>query len=245
MTPGIDCSNNNGPIDFDAVAGAGYQFAYIKVSEGISFSDAYFPYNWSEAKRVGMVRGAYHFARPDYGYTPDAELAWFIQCLGGAIQPGDFIVLDAEKGVGNTAAWYLRWLQLATSAFGFAPMLYSGRWFMDPAGITNNAAFADYGLILAAYQATQPAVPAPWDVLAMWQHSDTGSVPGLTGACDLDLFNGTIDRLKAYGKPQPAPQPARTPTNDDLIYFDKLLCAEPPQLALLHSSLEPFLPTPA
>jgi len=58
---GVDVSHHQGAIDWDAVAGDGIDFAYIKATEGGDLTDARFAENWSEAARVGLDRGAYHF----------------------------------------------------------------------------------------------------------------------------------------------------------------------------------------
>ena len=34
-------------------------------------------------------------------------------------------------------------------------------------------------------------IPAAWSYYTFWQHSDTGSVPGVSGDVDLDYFNGS------------------------------------------------------
>jgi lysozyme len=36
-------------------------FIYVKASEGNTLKDPQFEENWKQAKRVGMLRGAYHF----------------------------------------------------------------------------------------------------------------------------------------------------------------------------------------
>src|SRR5262245_60561532 len=59
---GVDLSNNNGDVDFDALAGSGIQFAICKASEGTWFRDGWFSHFWSECKRLNLARGAYHFA---------------------------------------------------------------------------------------------------------------------------------------------------------------------------------------
>ena len=61
---GIDVSNNNGSINWSKVKKDGYQFAYIKASEGTNFNDTLFDSNVKKAKASGIHTGAYHFGRP-------------------------------------------------------------------------------------------------------------------------------------------------------------------------------------
>jgi GH25 family lysozyme M1 (1,4-beta-N-acetylmuramidase) len=58
----------------------------------------------------------------------------------------------------------------------------------------------NYGLWLADWQDTLPSAPSPWSFVAIWQNTDSASVPGVSGNCDGDFFNGTRDRLVLYGK---------------------------------------------
>lgn len=239
MIPGIDVSNWNGFVDWNQVAGAGVQFAFAKASEGTSYSDPFFPRNWGEMKRVGLVRGAYHFARPDLN-EPEAEAAFFLRHIP-SLEPGDILVVDMEVGQGNLLSWTARFLTAVQAVTGFRPMIYSGDWFMAPHGL-EDASLGSYGLWIAAYQSTPPPPPAGWSLWAIWQHSATGSVPGIVGAVDLNWFAGTREQMLLYGKPVPAPKPKpRIPTNDDLVAAGKLLLAA--DIASTLSYLAPFAPT--
>ena len=48
-----------------------------------------------------------------------------------------------------------------------------------------------------------PDTPTPWTSWQFWQYADNGSVPGISGAVDLDEFNGTLAQLQAIGGPAP------------------------------------------
>lgn len=58
---GIDVSNHQGEIDWEAVAGDGISFAYVKATEGGDWVDRRFAENWAGAGEAGLERGAYHF----------------------------------------------------------------------------------------------------------------------------------------------------------------------------------------
>src|SRR5207245_9703027 len=62
-----------------------------------------------------------------------------------------------------------------------------------------SAAFASYPLWVANYGATCPSMPVGWSQWKFWQTSSTGSVSGITGAVDLDEFNGTLADLMSFG----------------------------------------------
>ena len=70
MTKGIDVSENNGYIDWQAVADAGIRFAIVRCSYGQTGVDENFLANVEGAHAVGIKCGAYH-----YGYALNPEQA--------------------------------------------------------------------------------------------------------------------------------------------------------------------------
>jgi GH25 family lysozyme M1 (1,4-beta-N-acetylmuramidase)/LysM repeat protein len=207
LLPGIDVSDWQGEINWDAVAQAGYEFAIAKATEGTGFVAHSFARNWAGIKGVGMVRGAYHFARPDSN-APSAEADFFVEQVG-ELEAGDLLALDLEAGSGHLAGWALEWLNRVTELVGFGPLLYSSPGFLDGHGCTGNAELAEYGLWLASWRAMLPAPPSAWPFIGFWQHTDKAGIPGIQGACDGNFFNGPRDRLVLYGKLDRAARSAR------------------------------------
>ena len=70
---GVDVSAYQGEIDWDTLALQGISFAYIKATEGSSFVDKCFDYNYAQAKKTGLRVGAYHFFSFDSGGDTQAE----------------------------------------------------------------------------------------------------------------------------------------------------------------------------
>ena len=58
---GIDVSNWQRNIDFNAVKNSGIYVVYIKSSEGKSFIDPYFEINYNNARANGLKVGFYHY----------------------------------------------------------------------------------------------------------------------------------------------------------------------------------------
>lgn len=221
MVKGIDVSNHQGHIDWDAVRNAGYEFAFIKATEGTGFVDPWFGRNWHEAKRVGMYRGAYHFPRPFDNADARVEADHFYNVvMDQGVEEGDMLVLDMEvtepSDYGDYGSWALYWMQVTQSYFEFPPLIYTAKNYINVLNLTLTE-LGNYGLWLAQWvlnpQAANPnnipSAPRPWSIIAFWQYSARGSVPGVSGDCDLNLFNGTADRIPLYGKPkiQQEPQP--------------------------------------
>src|SRR5215510_510293 len=73
-TPGIDVSYYQDTIDWPRVRRAGIHFAFIRLSDGAQLRDAKFATNWAEARRAGVIRGAYQFFRPDQDVVAQADL---------------------------------------------------------------------------------------------------------------------------------------------------------------------------
>ena len=70
-TPGIDVSRYQGTINWTSVKNAGIQFAFIKATEGTSYKDPNFNANYTNSYNAGVIRGAYHFARPNISSGAD------------------------------------------------------------------------------------------------------------------------------------------------------------------------------
>src|SRR5690348_16012481 len=133
MLQGPDVSSYQRMCDWNAVKASGRDFAWCKASEGTNYINPYFHDNWNGMRAAGLVRGAYHYAEPAFS-GPEAEAEYFLYVVG-QLSPGDLVALDIEAGDGNLLDWALRFLRRVESAVGFKPLLYSGRWFLDPHGV--------------------------------------------------------------------------------------------------------------
>lgn len=58
---GIDVSSYQGQVAWPAAAQNGVSFAYIKATEGATYTNPYFAADWQGAKSAGIAYGAYHF----------------------------------------------------------------------------------------------------------------------------------------------------------------------------------------
>lgn len=224
MPRGVDVASYQGNPDWAAVAASGIAFAFTKVSEDDDYTNPTFARNWSGIRSAGIARGAYHFARPDSATDAVQEADYFLSRLDsvGGLAAGDLLALDLESGSGDLGQWALDWLHRVESRVGFKPLVYTGSWFAGPHNLAAYPELGQFGLWLAAYQGSMPAPPSPWEFVAFWQYSDSGSVPGIAGNVDMSMFNGTVDRLHLYGKPAgatpppPEPPPSQPITRADL-----------------------------
>jgi GH25 family lysozyme M1 (1,4-beta-N-acetylmuramidase) len=197
---GIDVSHYQGWINWPAVRRSGVQFAYIKATEGIRFRDSRFSQNYLGAYRAGVIRGAYHYARPNR--SGGVRQADHLVNNGGAWSRDNRTLpamLDLEGGGracyglgrGSMVRWIAAFLNRYHARTGRWAMIYTTRsWWIhctgDYTGFT-----ARHRLMLARYSSRPGTPPGGWRAFTIWQHTSTGRVPGIAGDVDRDLFNGS------------------------------------------------------
>jgi len=198
---GIDVSYHQGAIDWGQVASSGKRFAFVRATAGSLTADSAYASNRSGTLAAGLAVGSYHFANPDTAPNDAGnEASWFLR--NATIAPGDLVpVLDLEVSNGldsaSLATWAQTWLSQVSAATGVRPIIYTNPNFWTTSmADTDWFARNGYSVLWIANWTTapQPAVPAGnWggNGWTFWQLSSTGTVPGISGAVDLDRFNGS------------------------------------------------------
>lgn len=197
---GIDVDLYQGDIDWKGVNASGISFAFAKATEGAT-SDPRFAQNWSGMKEAGVTRGAYHFY--DSSELPEAQAQLFIDTV--TLESGDLAPMVDIESVGGAGAAsptiapdLRKYLELIEQHFGVEPIIYTNASFWDE---NMDDSFGEYPLWVADYGASSPQLPSGWDHWVFWQHSESGSVPGISGAVDLDYFNRSLGELSDYQIP--------------------------------------------
>lgn len=194
---GIDVSYYQGVINWSSVKAAGKQFAIIRVSDGTGFLDPKFVTNWKNAKAAGLAVGAYQFFRPNQDATAQADL--FVNQLNavgfGANDLPPVIDVEVTGGVsGSTVAARVNtWLNRVKSRTGRLPALYTSPGFWSSIG-NPTPSLLPY-IWDAHWGVSCPSLPPAWPRLRFWQYSSKGSVSGISGDVDLDIYNGTLTEL--------------------------------------------------
>jgi len=195
---GIDVSYWQGEINWTQVANDGVDFAFVRLGDGLFF-DPEFHDNWQSAKAEGIVVGAYQYFRP--GTDPEDQANLLLQEMG-TLQAGDLPpVLDVEDDDGYPANHVVQaihdWMAVVEPAIGRKPIIYTSKYmWQSVAGDSYD--FDDYPLWAANWFVNCPDIPTPWDDWIVWQTSDSGSVDGIGGNVDLDVFNGDYNDLMAF-----------------------------------------------
>ncbi|MDQ1723178.1 MAG: lysozyme [Frankiaceae bacterium] len=204
---GIDISRwqhpNNHAINWGSVRNAGHDFVIIKATESTDYVNPYFAGDAAGARSVGMMVGAYDFARPSKPITASAvaEARHYVDVVGSTSQPGTLPpVLDLEQTGGLTdaelIAWTHTWLDTVTGLTGRMPIIYTYKNFWS-SSMNGTAEFGGYPLWLAFYNSNLGGLVGNWPTWTMWQYSSSGSVPGISGRVDMNRFNGSLADLAA------------------------------------------------
>lgn len=205
---GVDVSHYQGSINWKSVRKDGVEFAFIKATEGTNYVDPSFQDNYPAARDAGVVRGAYHFARPD--------------ASGGAAQ-ADYLYQNGGKwtadGLTLPAALDIEYNPYGSSCYGLSPKAMVG-WITDFLGryqalsgryaviyttadwwktcTGNHNGFSNnHPLWLARYASSRGSLPDGWGFHTVWQYTSSGKIGGISGGVDRNYFNGNRSRLAA------------------------------------------------
>ena len=195
---GIDVSHWQSDINWAEVHNAGYKFAFVKATEGVNYIDPNFETNMDNGKATGMLMGAYHFARPDENNAID-EAYYFISNANEYLKDGTLRpVLDVERGIslGNEelSNWINDWMNTVESETGVEPILYINSNYANNY-LDESVSNRDIWIAHWTYDPEVSPDTGIWDNWVFWQYSDSGSVSGIVGNVDLDIFNGAESEI--------------------------------------------------
>ncbi|KGR79220.1 hypothetical protein CD29_07710 [Ureibacillus manganicus DSM 26584] len=200
---GIDVSRHQEDIDFEAVANAGIEVVYIKSSEGIDWIDPYFEKNYDGAKAAGLKVGFYHYVNARSVSDALAEAKFFVSVIQDksfeaklAVDFEDFGELSIDE------------INQITLAFAEEVEKLSGKEvaiYSNSSNATNvfDESLTKYSLWVAQYDGNKPWDDIIWDTWAGWQYTDSGTVEGINGNADLNIFNDGIFLKDSSGEKQP------------------------------------------
>lgn len=201
---GIDVARFQDSVNWHAARDAGVQFAFIKATEGGDMLDPRFNDHWRGARSASIPRGAYHFF---YFCRPAADQArWFIRNVpreAGALPP----VLDMEwnafsptcrkRPPGATVRSEAKvFLDALERHYGQRPILYTTPEFYRE----NEMHRMPREEFWLRSTAKHPREVYPSQRWSFWQHSATGTVPGIKGDVDLNAFSGGASEWKRWLK---------------------------------------------
>ncbi|WP_063695709.1 LysM peptidoglycan-binding domain-containing protein [Amycolatopsis orientalis] len=213
----MDVSHWNPVSDWNAVRGNGIEFASFKLTEDTTYTDTTSASRVPAARNAGVVPGGYHFARPGNVGGQAEHFAANLRAAGlldgGALAP----MLDMEaaalrSGANGFVGEFIRCLR-ETAGIRRVLVYANLDWYRNVLR-PDEWADADVLLWIARYNG-DPGRPG-WEhpQLALHQHTQKGTVPGISGHVDRDATVGsfTLAQLTLSGsEPTPPPPPAPPP----------------------------------
>ena len=178
----VDTLENKYPLDY----------VFIRATVGKDRKDRLFKRNWLGAKKNKMIRGAYHYYRPNENSIEQAEL--FIKTV--TLQKGDLPpILDIEKLPKNQSLDSLkvglkRWLKAVERHYKVKPIIYTGEKYYDD---FLKDEFSDYLFWIANYNFYREKIDSDW---LFWQFTEKAAVPGIKGNVDVNIYNGDLEQLR-------------------------------------------------
>ena len=193
---GIDVSEYQGKISWSYVDTIEKKYplhyVFIRATVGKDRPDRQFERNWLGAKENKMIRGAYHYYRPNENSLEQAEL--FIKTV--KLEKEDLPpVLDIEKlpknqSIANLKLGLKRWLKAVESHYGVKPIIYTGERYYDD---FLKEEFSDYLFWIANYNFYREEIDSDW---LFWQFTEKASIPGIKGNVDVNIYNGDLQQLQ-------------------------------------------------
>lgn len=203
---GIDVSDSQPTVDWQDAKAKGVAFAYIKATEGADYRSPLFGSQHTGASSAGLIRGAYHFARPDQ--SSGAAQANHLLANGGNWIPDGMTLppaLDVEPnpdgppcyGLSQQSmdGWIRDFSDTVHSRIGRYPVIYTTtKWWQRCTG--NTAFFGDINpLWISQFAPAVGPLPSGWISHSFWQHSEHGAVPG-----NQNLWNGDLASLTRFAR---------------------------------------------
>lgn len=197
---GIDVSAYQGKIDWQALAAQDISFAFIKATEGSSFVDKHFSYNFEEAQKTALAVGAYHFFSYDSeGKTQAENFIKTVTPFEGMLPP----VIDLEFYGGNeqdppqrsTVTPQLKtMLTMLEEHYGQKPIIYATEKSYE-LYLSND--YEGYDIWIRNV-ITTPDDSIPW---TFWQYTNRERLEGYEGEeryIDMNVFSGTQEAFDSY-----------------------------------------------
>lgn len=201
---GIDVSQHNGIIDWQAVRRSGTGFAMLRAGYG-RHTDEQFKRNAAECNRTGLPCGVYWFS---YALNAEQAAEEASACLE-AIRPYEIqypVGFDLEydsvqyarrqgvrigmKQASEMARTFLRAIQNA----GYHAMNYANPDFLRR--YFDKRVQTEFPVWLAQWPSGVPKLEQPPRRCTIWQYSERGRVAGITGPVDLDVSYGDYEKEK-------------------------------------------------
>jgi lysozyme len=199
----IDLSHFNTVTSFSEIKAGGIAGVIHKATQGTGYVDPTYATRRTQALAAGLWWGAYHFGINEDG---KAQADYFLSIVKPG--PQDLLALDFEEDSSSqmTIEQAEQFVTEVYNQTGRYPGFYSDALAGQLLGSSTNSVLANCWFWRAEYGGSSPIVPPTWPTWTMWQYTESGTVEGISGACDRDTFNGDIESLgRLWGYPEVTP----------------------------------------
>lgn len=199
---GVDVSAYQGQVDWDTLSSQDIDFAYIKATEGSTFKDSCFEYNWKEAGETDLRIGAYHFF--SFESSGEKQAANFIDSVD-AIPMMLPPVIDVEYygkyqneddiDVVEIRAELRNMINILKEEYGVNPVLYVSE------ETYNTIVAQEFSDCDIWYRSVYGKIDGDLD-WTFWQYSNRHRLNGYEGEepfIDMNVFYGTKEEFESYG----------------------------------------------
>jgi GH25 family lysozyme M1 (1,4-beta-N-acetylmuramidase) len=245
---GIDRSYANTPQDLRQAKEAGYEFCYIRASQGRIADNLLVPH-FEKVMEANMIPGFYHYFRNNHKhqnplnrgapFTGSDQAKFFLDLISPLGEQAHWRVLphmiDVEEYYNSksvspyiNADWIYNWLSKVIAS-NISVGMYSRRdiWTKMTANPEWASEFIGW---VAQWNNLKKLtlIPQHWDDVRFHQYGVMGrhdwveDIPGIQGECDVNYFLGsyTVMMILADGSEQPEPEPTPEPELDDFFHIE-------------------------
>ena len=194
---GVDVSHHQGNIDWSKVKAAGYDFAILRIGyrgygqTGSLNADKMFESYYSDAKAAGLKVGVYFFAQAINEAEAKEEGEFVLNILDDreldlpVVYDPESILDDDARTDDVTGEQFTKNTQVFCKSIaeaGYQPMIYAN--MLWEAFELDLSQLLEYPVWYADYE---PIPQTPY-AFRCWQYSNTGTVEGIEGEVDLDIW---------------------------------------------------------
>lgn len=196
---GIDISHYQGRFLGKLTELPNIDFVISKATEGISYIDSDFHFNWGRIQELGLIRGAYHFYISSD--SPKKQASHYASVVGDLGENDLPPIIDVEDlslygsiDISALQKDLFIFLEALEKRYNKKPMIYSNYAFAQK--YLDNSTFSKYPLWLAEYSGgKEPVVPTAWKEhgYKIWQKTDKYKLGDQV--LDFDVFVGSKREL--------------------------------------------------
>ena len=193
---GIDVSEYQGRIEWETIDSIEKKypihFVFVRATAGKDKVDKKFETNWNSLAKQKIIRGAYHYYRPNENSLEQA--ANFIKNV--RLRKGDFPpVLDIEQlpkeqSMDSLKKGLQRWLDRVEAHYKVRPIVYSGEKYYTS---FLQKEFKKYTFWVANYNFWVENIKDDWQ---FWQFTESAVIKGIPSKVDVNIYNGTPKMLE-------------------------------------------------